>query len=253
LASNSRSASPSCRAAFAVPAGRTSPAAVAAARWCAAMGLLSLRRAYAQSFEGIEQASCFLLIAYTLCRRAERAPAAVAAHRRAVATTRTSLVQKRPHSNISTRSRTSWCRIGRHDRDRAQNKRSPGRCPPQQSRGRTGHTRPRKLAERRPALVVTAARAPINYAKGAHRRLPSAKPFRPNSSLCTIGSRRLIGLSAMRWPLPYMLVDDDSAMESICRYEPMVDDNPTTAPPPPKEDLVNIVVVSMANGLCDTE
>jgi hypothetical protein len=50
-----------------------------------------------------------------------------------------------------------------------------------------------------------------------------------------------------------MLVDDDSAMESLCRYELMVDDNPTTTPPPPKEDLVNIVVVSMANGLCDTE
>jgi hypothetical protein len=55
-----------------------------------------------------------------------------------------------------------------------------------------------------------------------------------------------------------MLVDDDSAMESdstmesICGYELMVDDNPTTAPPP-KEDLVNIVVVSMANGLCHTE
>jgi hypothetical protein len=39
----------------------------------------------------------------------------------------------------------------------------------------------------------------------------------------------------------------------LCRYELMVDDNPTTTPPPPKEDLVNIVVVSMANGLCDTE
>jgi hypothetical protein len=49
-----------------------------------------------------------------------------------------------------------------------------------------------------------------------------------------------------------MLVDDDSAMESICRYEPMVDDNPTTAPPP-KEGLANIVVVSIANRLCDTE
>jgi hypothetical protein len=100
---------------------------------------------------------------------------------------------------------------------------------------------------------VTAARAPINYAKGAHRRLPSAKPFLLNSSLCMMSSRRLIGLSAVRGPLPYMLVDDDSAMESICRYELMVDDNPTTAPPPPKEDLVNIVVVSMADGSCDTE
>jgi hypothetical protein len=47
-------------------------------------------------------------------------------------------------------------------------------------------------------------------------------------------------------------VDDDSAMESICRYELMVDDNSTTAPPP-KEDLINIVVVSMANRLCDAE
>jgi hypothetical protein len=55
-----------------------------------------------------------------------------------------------------------------------------------------------------------------------------------------------------------MLVDDDSstesdsAMQSICGYELMVDDNPTTAPAP-KEDLVNIAVVSMANRLCDTE
>jgi hypothetical protein len=48
-----------------------------------------------------------------------------------------------------------------------------------------------------------------------------------------------------------MLVDDDSAMESICRYELMVDDNPMTAPPP-KEDLVNIVV-RITNRLCHTE
>jgi hypothetical protein len=74
-----------------------------------------------------------------------------------------------------------------------------------------------------------------------------------DSSPCVMSSTRLIGLSAVRGPLPYMLVDDDSAMESICRYELMVDDNPTTAPPPPKEDLVNILVVSMANGLRDTE
>jgi hypothetical protein len=74
-----------------------------------------------------------------------------------------------------------------------------------------------------------------------------------DSSPCVMSSTRLIGLSAVRGPLPYMLVDDDSATESICRYELMVDDNPTTAPPPPKEDLVHILVVSMANGLRDTE
>jgi hypothetical protein len=94
LAANSCSASCSCRAGFAAPACRTSPAAVAAARWRPAKDLPSLWRACAQSFEGIEQASCFLLVAYTVCRRAERAPAAVAAHRRAMATARTSLARR---------------------------------------------------------------------------------------------------------------------------------------------------------------
>lgn len=41
----------------------------------------------------------------------------------------------------------------------------------------------RDRAERRPALALTAARPPPPiYAKGAHRRLPSAKPFLLNSS-----------------------------------------------------------------------
>ena len=72
-----------------------------------------------------------------------------------------------------------------------------------------------------------------------------------------MSSTRLIRVSA-RGPLPHMLVDNDSAtesdsaMESICRYELMVDDHPTTAPAP-KEDLVNIAIVSMADRLCDTE
>jgi hypothetical protein len=96
------------------------------------------------------------------------------------------------------------------------------------------------------------------YAKGAHRRLPSAKPLLLNSSLCVVSSARLIRVSAARRPLPYTLVDDDAAMESdsamksICGHELMVDDNATTSPAS-KEDLVNIAVVSMANRLCNTE